>query len=309
MNEEAGRRAGLWLALAASVVSGVAVFLNGYAVKHVHATPTAYTTAKNMTAALALAVVAVWGGRRARPAAAPSWHRPGTWIALAYIGLVGGGLAFALFFEGLALTSSTTAAFVQKSLVIWVVAMAVPLLGERVGPVQAAAIALLVGGGVALGAGHGGLRTGEGPLLVLGATLLWAVEVVVAKRALLSIPAQTVGLTRMAVGATTLLVWLAATGRLSQLAHLDRSGWAWVLLTGALLAMYVGIWFAALARGRAVDVTAVLVFAAFVTAALSVGVQGIALPHAWGLILVALGTATTAAMWRRDRTTQSRAAA
>jgi hypothetical protein len=80
-------------------------------------------------------------------------------------------------------------------------------------------------------------------------------------------------------------------------------------MTGALLAIYVGIWFAALARGRAVDVTAVLVSAAFVTAALSAGVQGTALPHAWGLILIAVGTATTAAMWQPGRKSRSRAAA
>jgi drug/metabolite transporter (DMT)-like permease len=187
--------------------------------------------------------------------------------------------------------------------------MAVPVLGERVGLAQAAAIALLVTGAVAVGAGHGVLSTGKGPLLVLAATLLWAIEVVVAKRALISLPAQTVGLARMGIGTATLLCWLAATGRLSQLTHLDRSGWAWVLMTGLILAVYVGVWFAALARGRAVDVTAVLVSAAFVTAALSAGVQGKALPHAWGLILIALGTTIAVAAWRTGRRTLSRTVA
>jgi drug/metabolite transporter (DMT)-like permease len=307
MNEAAGRRAGLPLALAASAVSGVALFLNGYAVKHVHATPTAYTTAKNVVAALALASVVLLRSGRASSTTQPAWDRPATWIGLAYVGLVGGGLAFALFFEGLARTSSTTAAFVQKSLVIWVVAIAMPMLGERVGRAQWAAIALLVAGAVALGAGHGGLGAGEGPLLVLAATLLWAVEVVVAKRLLISLPAHVVGMARMGIGAATLLAWLMATGRLSQLTHLDRSAWGWVLMTGVLLAFYVAAWFAALGRGRAVDVTAVLVSAAFVTAALSAGVQGTALPHAWGLILVALGTAITAAMWHRGRQVQNEA--
>jgi drug/metabolite transporter (DMT)-like permease len=309
VNELAGRRLGLWLALAASAVSGVAVFVNGYAVKHVLATPTAYTTAKNMMATLALATAVLLGKGRARPAEAAAWNRAATWIGLAYIGLVGGGLAFALFFEGLARTSPTTAAFAQKSLVIWVAAMAVPILGERVGPVQGAAIALLVAGSVALGAGRGGLLSGEGTLLVLAATLLWAVEVVVAKRLLKSLPPHAVGLARMGIGTATLLCWLAVTGRLSQLTHLDGSGWGWVLLTGLLLALYVGVWLAALARGRAVDVTAVLVSAAFITAALSASIQGTALPNAWGLILVALGTAIATAVWYRGRPAPSGAAA
>jgi drug/metabolite transporter (DMT)-like permease len=321
MNESAGRssslqasprrrRAGLTLALAASAVSGVAVFLNGYAVKHVHATPTAYTTAKNLVAALVLGAVFLRGTGRIRLAETPGRRDRGmTWLGLAYIGLVGGGLAFALFFEGLAQTSSTTAAFVQKSLVIWVVAMAAPILGERIGPAQAAAIALLLTGAVAVGAGHGLINTGHGPLLVLVATLLWAIEVVVAKRVLMSVPARTVSLTRMGIGSATLLCWLAATGRLTQLTRLDRSGWAWVLMTGVMLAAYVGLWFAALARGRAIDVTAVLVSAAFVTAALSAGVQGRALPHPWGLLLVALGTGLAAAAWRPARKTSSQTVA
>ncbi len=299
MSSQAGRREGLLFALAASGVSGLAVFINGYAVKHVHATPTAYTTVKNMVAALILVVAAA--GRVQLPsrqnAEGPSRR---AWLALGYVGVVGGGLAFALFFEGLAKTSATTAAFLQKSLVIWVIALALPLLGERVGPAQWTAVTLLVVGAVALAAGKGGLRGGEGPLLVLAATLLWAVEVVVAKRLLASIPPLTVGVARMAVGTVSLFAWLALTGRLGQLDHLGRSGWAWVLLTGAILSVYVAVWFAALARGRAVDVTAMLVSAAFITALLSAGVQGTSLPHAWGLILLALGATVIGMAWRRS---------
>jgi drug/metabolite transporter (DMT)-like permease len=307
MTSLAGRRGGLALALAASGVSGLAVFLNGYAVKHVHATPTAYTSAKNLVAVLALAAVAAGRGRV--PAREVGRRRTAPeWLGLAYVGVVGGGLAFALFFEGLAKTSATTAAFVQKSLVIWVIAMAVPLLGERIGPAHWAAVVLLVVGAVALGAGRGGLTAGEGPALVLAATLLWAVEVVVAKHLLASLPSLTVGVTRMGIGTATLLTWLAASGRLAQLAHLDRSAWAWVVLTGLLLAVYVGVWFAALARARAVDVTAVLVAAAFVTAALSVEVQGKTLPHAWGFVLVAVGVGVLVGLWPRSQRARTEAA-
>jgi drug/metabolite transporter (DMT)-like permease len=300
MSDQPGRRAGLLVALAATAVSGLAVFLNGYAVKHVHASPTTYTTVKNMVAALALGAAAA--GRIRFPNRSVN-TRPsrGAWLGLAYVGVVGGGLAFALFFEGLAKTSATSAAFVQKSLVIWVIALALPVLGERVGPAQWAAVTLLIVGAVALGAGKGGLRVGEGPALVLAATLLWAVEVVVAKRLLASTPPLTVGVTRMGVGTLSLFAWLAVTGRLGQLGHLGRSGWAWVLLTGGILAVYVGAWFAALARARAVDVTAVLVAAAFITAVLSGSVQGTQLPHAWGLILLALGAVVAGAAWPRRR--------
>ena len=298
MIPRAGGREGLVVALAASVVSGVAVFVNGFVVKHVHATPTAYTTVKNLVAALALVAVAAG---RSRPSQRKFSVRPsrGAWIGLGYVGVVGGGLAFALFFEGLARTSATTAAFTQKSLVIWVIPLALLVLKERIGPAQLTAVILLVVGAVALGAGKGGLHAGEGPALVLAATVLWAVEVVVAKRLLASIAPLTVGVTRMAVGTVSLLVWLAVTGRVGQLAHLGHSGWAWVLLTGTILAVYIGVWLAALARANAVDVTAVLVSAAFITAVLSAGVQGTRLSHPWGLVFVVLGTLAVGIAWPR----------
>jgi drug/metabolite transporter (DMT)-like permease len=73
-----------------------------------------------------------------------------------------------------------------------------------------------------------------------------------------------------------------------------------VLVTGVLLACYVGTWFAALARAQAVDVTAVLVLAAPVTAGLSAAVDGTALaPQSPWLALVVVGGAF--AIWLGGR--------
>lgn len=304
-------RQGLLLALAAACVSGLTVFLNGYAVKHVHATATEYTTAKNLVAAVVLALrFLTFGAVSTRRSPVRSGRAPrSVWVGVGYVGVVGGGLAFALFFEGLSQTSATTAAFVQKSLVVWVIVLAVPLLRERVGPPQWAAVTLLLAGAAALSGGVGTLRVEKGPALVLAATLLWAVEVVVVKRLVRWLTPATIGLARMGIGTVALLGWLAATARLSGLAHLGPNAWAWVVLSGALLAVYVGVWFAALARAQAVDVTAVLVFGAFVTAALGAGVQGTRLPNAWGLVPVAAGVMVLAAVWPRSRAAPAEVAA
>ena len=66
-----------------------------------------------------------------------------------------------------------------------------------------------------------------------------------------------------------------------------------MLLTGLLLTAYVATWYAALARAQAIDVTAVLVFGAFVTAALSGAFDGKAVSAA-GMVLVAAGSAIAA---------------
>jgi drug/metabolite transporter (DMT)-like permease len=98
-------------------------------------------------------------------------------------------------------------------------------------------VPLLVWGQAVLGGGIDGLRPGGGETLILLATLLWAVEVVLAKRLLASLPPLTVGLTphgaRRAAAARR---WAAVTGHAGQLAVLDAEQWTWALVTGALLA-------------------------------------------------------------------------
>ena len=56
------RRTGLMLALLTAVISGFAIFLNGYGVKAV-GNATVYTTAKNVVAALVLFGVVAAAGR------------------------------------------------------------------------------------------------------------------------------------------------------------------------------------------------------------------------------------------------------
>ena len=64
------------------------------------------------------------------------------------------------------------------------------------------------------------------------------------------------------------------------------------MLTGLLLAAYVGTWMTALGRARAIDVTSVLVGSAVVTALLQAVAGTAALaPELAGLDLISLGTA------------------
>jgi drug/metabolite transporter (DMT)-like permease len=186
--------------------------------------------------------------------------------------------------------------------VIWVAILAVPLLGERLRGLQVAAIGTLVVGQAVFGGGLARFRFGAGETLILAATLLWSVEVVLAKRLLREVPPRLVAVWRMAAGAALLVAWVAVSGRWSDLAGLSRTGWTWAAITGVILAGYVGLWFAALALAPAVDVTAVLVVAVVVTGLLNVVVKGTPLT-AWtggGMLIVLAGTALAAASaWPR----------
>jgi drug/metabolite transporter (DMT)-like permease len=276
------------LALATACISGVAVFLNSYGVK-AFGDATTYTTAKNVVATLVLvAIIAAMSASR-REAGLTRPSQPGQWAGLALVGVFGGAIAFVLFFEGLALASSVDAAFLQKTLLVWVALLAVPLLGERLGALQVAAIALLVLGQIGLA---GGVTTilGRGQLMVLGATLLWAAEVIIAKRLLADLSSWTVGLTRMGIGSVVLVAWTLIRGHGGALTALTGHQWMWVLVTGVILAGYVSTWFAALSRAPAVDVTAVLVIGAVITAVLADAVNGTPLvPQLGWLALLLVG--------------------
>jgi drug/metabolite transporter (DMT)-like permease len=296
------RSRGLGLALTAAVISGIAIFTNAYGVK-AFGDPTVYTTAKNLVAAVVLLTLLLTATRRGSVQGFTRPHKPGQWAGLVVVGIIGGSVPFALFFEGLARASSSEAAFIQKTLVVWVALLAAVFLGERVGPWQVGAVALLVWGQAVLGGGVRGIGLGPGETMIFVATLLWSVEIVVAKKLLRSLSPLTVGAARMLVGVAILIGYVLATTSWSQLAAIGPRQWGWAVFTGLILAGYVITWFSALASARAVDVTAVLVFGAIVTALLQATVQGTPLaPQTFGLSLVAIGSVAAIALaLRRPR--------
>jgi drug/metabolite transporter (DMT)-like permease len=254
---------GIALAAGTALISGVAVYLNAFGVRQL---PDAavYTTLKNAVAAAVLLVVAVRAGAVAEAAQLDRRR----WAAVAAIGVVGGSIPFVLFFTGMAQASAPSAAFIHKTLFVWVALLAVPFLGERLGLASLAALGLLLAG-QALVMPPTGIAWGGGETLILVATLLWAVETTVAKRLLGSVSSQLLGALRMTLGLVILVAYLAVTGKLSVVAGLSAVQWGWAILTGTLLAGYVATWFAALQRAPASVVTAVLVGGAVVTGALN----------------------------------------
>ena len=259
---------GIALAVIAAFISGLAIYLNAFAVKQLP-DEAVYTTLKNGVAAVILVGVALGLGalRDARRI------KRADWPMILAVGVIGGSVPFILFFTGLAQASAPGAAFIQKTLFVWVALLAVPFLGERLGLASILGlIVLLVGQAVILP--PDGVRWGTGETLILVATLFWAVETVLVKRLLASVPTSVMAALRMGIGLVVLVGYLAVTGKLASVALLGTSQWGWVLLTGVVLAAYVGSWFAALQRAPASVVASVLVLGAVVTGALSAITKG-----------------------------------
>jgi drug/metabolite transporter (DMT)-like permease len=210
-------------------------------------------------------------------------------IGLGVVAVVGGSVPFVLFFEGLALATSTDAAFIHKTLVIWVIVLATVLLHERVGLLQLGAVALLLVGQAVLSGGVDQVSLGPGEWMILAATILWAIETVIAKRLLVTVSPPTLAVARMAGGAALLIGYGLIRGAFSTLGEVTALHLGWIALTAVTLACYVWTWYAALSRAPAVDVTAVLVGGAVITALLETGIRGVELPPVAGLALVATG--------------------
>lgn len=256
---------GVALALATATISGFAIFVNSYAVDEFDS-PTVFTTLKNAFVGAVLLAALM---RPAPLAELRSLNRRRV-LGLLALGVIGGSIPFVLFFEGLSRVDSGNAAFLHKTLFIWVALLAVIFLRERLGRAQLAALALLLLAQYLLGE-PGSLR-GVGVAMVFAAALLWSFEVILAKRLLGTTSAGVAASGRMTLGALLLIGWLAVTGRLEQVAHLSGEQWLWVAGTGVILLGYVTTWYAALKRAPATAVTCVLTIGAPITAALNVAV-------------------------------------
>ena len=278
---------GVALATMTALISGVSVFANGLIVKE-FPDPVVLTGARNAVvgAVLLTVLLATGGGREIR---ALSGRTAG---ALGLIAIVGGSVPFILFFTGLAEATGPGAAIVHKTLFVWVALLAVPFLGESLGLAQIAALAALIGGTLLIGP-VGELGVGTGALMLLAATVLWAVEVVIARRLLSrdEVSVRLAATARMALGAVLILGFLAATGRFGGIAALTAGQWALIVATGVLLLGYVTTWYAALQRAPASLVASILVGGAVVTALLAVARTGTVPAPAveTGIVLLTVG--------------------
>jgi drug/metabolite transporter (DMT)-like permease len=251
------------LALTAAAISGVSNFVNKFAVTAVK-DPVAFTTLKNAIVAVFLVGLMLAMKKKAEIASLDRKQ----WAALSAIGVIGGSIPFALFFTGLTQTSAVNASLIHKTLFIWVILLAAPLLKEKMSSLQWLGVAAIFGANLLVG-GFTGFKFNGGELMILAATLFWAVESVIAKATLGRISSTTVAAARMVLGSLVLLPIAAWRGGLPSLAGMQPSHWGWTLLTAALLAGYVLTWYAALKRAPASYVAALLVPATLVTNSLS----------------------------------------
>ncbi|MEW6610513.1 MAG: DMT family transporter [Patescibacteria group bacterium] len=249
---------GITLALATAFFSGINNFVTKIAVTALN-DPLLFTTLKNALVGVVLVCAIVLLKRYGE---LKKLNRLQI-VQLFFIAAIGGCVPFILYFTGLAMIPALNAAFIHKTLFLWVALLALPTLKERLGFTQIAALALLFIGNLTLGLPKLNFNTGE--ILVLLATMLWALENIIAKKVLTNLSSITVAGVRMAGGSLLLFLILTLKGGNEALLRLNAAQWGWTLLTALLLFGYVTTWYSALKKIPATAATALLVPATIIT--------------------------------------------
>ena len=251
------------LALATAIISGFNSFLAKIAVTAVK-DPVVFTSLKNGIVGLFLiGAIIAW----------KKWPEIKNlnrkqWLMLVAIGIVGGFIPFALFFTGLAHASAVNASLIHKTLFLWVFIFAIPFLKEKITWPQWIGVGLIFLANLMVG-GFNGFKFSGAELMILGATIFWAVENIIAKKALASISTLTVVSARMVIGSLLLFGLVGWQGNIGIIARMSGTQWLWTLIPAVLLTGYVLTWYKALSLAPATYVATLLVPATLITNALS----------------------------------------
>ena len=213
------------------------------------------------------------------------------WWRLIFIGLVGGSIPFLLFFKGLSMTVAAQGSFIHKTLFIYVSFLAVIFLKEKMNKSLLVGLgALLVGNLLFLGIKPTGI--GWGDMLVLLATLFWAVEIIISKKALKNLSPGIVAWGRMFFGSMFILLFLINTRQIEAVFAYNPEQWKWILITSAFLFGYVFTFYHGLKYVRASVATSVLALGAPITGLITLIVkEGVswAPQKVWGIVFMLIG--------------------
>ncbi len=227
------RNKGILLVLSTAVISGFAIFINQFGVSVISSD--IYTFLKNLAAGvIILAVILMFG----------EWSkvkklRIKDLGLLSLIGLIGGSIPFLLFFKGLSITTASNGALIHKTMFLFIAIMAVIFLKEKLNKWLMSGILLLLIGNVLLLKFNAQTFLQRGDLLILLATVFWAIESIISKKAVKTISPRIVAVSRMFFGCFFVMIYLAMAGSLNQLGQVSLGQLSWVFLTGIILTGYL----------------------------------------------------------------------
>lgn len=190
------------------------------------------------------------------------------WFLLLGIGLIGGSIPFLLFFKGLTLTTGIQAAFIHKTMFIYIALLAIVFLKEKMSRNFLIAGLILFLANILLlkATPH---NFGFGDSLILTATLFWAGESVLSKYMLKDLSFRIIAGARMFFGSAFIIIFLLFTNQLSLASTISFHQLGWVMITSVLLFGYISTWYMGLKYVKVSEAAVILLLATPVTMILS----------------------------------------
>jgi len=142
------------------------------------------------------------------------------------------------------MTMAGRAAFLHKTLPIYAVILAFIFLKEKISRKQLIAMFIMLFGLLLMQLSNLSTEIRMGDMLVLGATVLWAIESTIAKKAMMNKESNwVVVFSRMFFGSIILFAIIFLTGKIDLLLALTSQQILYIAISGALLFLYILTWY------------------------------------------------------------------
>jgi drug/metabolite transporter (DMT)-like permease len=276
------KKKNLLLIFTTALISGISIFMNKFAVRGIESS--VFTFSKNVVVALFLFSLIVLTTKFKEF----KLLKRKDWLKLVLIGLVGGSIPFILFFKGLQLTTGANASLIHKSMFVFVSLLAILFLKEKLNKKWFIAAGLLLVGNYLMLRPSWSFNLGD--LMILTATLFWAVENTLSKHTLKDLSGNVVAWGRMFFGSLFIFGYLIITDKTNLILALTSAQLTWILITSSFLFLYVFTWYNGLKHVSVSLATSILLLGSPITTLLKF-FTGTALTiyHISGMLMVLLG--------------------
>jgi drug/metabolite transporter (DMT)-like permease len=233
---------GTFLAIVTAFISGLAIPLNKIFV--VDLDPTVFTAVRALFIGIIFLIIVSFQSKFDYKK-----FKKVPWKYLLVIGIVGGSFAFLIFFTGLKLTTAGRGAFLHKTLPLYITLFAFLFLREKVSQKQVFALLIMIIGtfiiySATISPSEFWLNPSLGDFLVIGATILWAIESTIARKAMIKRESNfVVSFARMFFGAIILFAIVILQDKLSLLFALTLQQIVNLTVSIVILFGYVFCWY------------------------------------------------------------------
>jgi len=240
MNDK--ERLGTIFAITAAIISGFSIPLNKIFV--VNLDPTVFTAVRSVIIGIAFFIIISYRSKFSYKS-----FKKVSWKYMVLIAIIGGSFAFLLFFNGLKLTTAGRGALLQKTLPLYVTVLAFLFLKEKISRKYMLALFLMFIGTLAIYFTQISItelwsNPSLGDILVISATFLWAVENIIARKAMIKGENNfMVSFSRMLFGGLILFGFVILFGKLDLLLNMSTQQITNILISTLILFGYVLFWY------------------------------------------------------------------